>query len=122
MAGIKDRNVSRTRRHDRVRRKVDGNSERPRLSIFKSARHMYAQIINDAEQKTIAGTSTVSKALKEKCESLNGIDAAKEVGKAIAELAQKHNVKKVVFDRGGFPYKGRVRALADSAREAGLDF
>lgn len=117
-----DRNVSRARRHARVRRKVEGTSERPRLSVFKSAKHIYAQLIVDSEQRTIAGVSTASKSLKESCAKLNGVDSAKAVGKAIAELAQKVNVKNVVFDRGGFPYKGRVRALADSAREAGLEF
>jgi len=117
-----NRTETRKRRHTRVRRRVIGTAERPRLSVFKSSKHIYAQVIDDSSGHSICGLSTLSISIRDKVKDLKGVDAAKEVGKAIAELATQKSVTKVVFDRGGFPYTGRVKALADSAREAGLQF
>src|SRR5205085_1047681 len=113
---------SRLRRHARVRRKISGTAERPRLVFFKSAKHIYAQLVNDAEDRTITGVSTLSPSLKEKCAKAPGIECAKMVGAAIAQLAQEKNITQVVFDRGGFAYVGKVKILADAARENGLKF
>jgi large subunit ribosomal protein L18 len=111
-------------RHKRVRKKVKGSGERPRLSVFKSARHIYAQIIDDSNNKTLASASTLTPKVKEQLqgESQKKQDAAKAVGKYIAEISLSIDIKEVSFDRGGFPYHGRVKALADAAREAGLKF
>jgi len=112
-----DRKVSRSRRHKRVRVHVGGTAERPRLAVFRSLNHVYAQLIDDASSHTLASASTV--ALKAKG---NGLAQAQEVGKAIAAKAKDKGVSQVVFDRGGFLYHGRIKALADAAREAGLEF
>jgi large subunit ribosomal protein L18 len=112
-----DRKVSRLRRHKRVRVNVTGTSERPRLAVYRSLNHLYAQVIDDSGGRTLASASTV--ALKAKG---NGMDEAASVGKAIADKAKAAGVKQVVFDRGGFLYHGRIKALADAAREAGLEF
>ena len=112
-----NRNGARVRRHGRVRGKVRGTSERPRLAIFRSLTHTYAQVIDDTTGRTLAAASTLD--LKS---GKNDVDAAQAVGKAIAEKATKAGVGKVVFDRGGYIYHGRVKALADAAREAGLNF
>jgi large subunit ribosomal protein L18 len=112
--------VLRKRRHHRVRKKVFGEPTRPRLSVFRSARHITAQVIDDRTGRTLAAASTVEKDLR----SANGgnKDAATKVGRLLAERAKAAGVDKVVFDRGGFGYHGRVAALADAAREAGLEF
>ena len=112
-----DRKESRLRRHKRVRVHVAGTRERPRLAVFRSLNHLYAQVIDDSSSRTMAAASTV--ALKAKG---NGVAQAAEVGKAIAAAAKTAGVTSVVFDRGGFLYHGRIKALADAAREAGLEF
>jgi large subunit ribosomal protein L18 len=112
------RNEIRKRIHNRIRQKLSGTSERPRLNVYRSLNHIYAQVIDDQNGVTIASASSIAQKLK----SGGNLAAAKEIGKAIAEKAQEKGVKKVVFDRGGFLYHGRVKALADSAREAGLEF
>lgn len=117
-----DRRQLRLVRHKRIRKKIFGTSERPRLSVFRSEKHIYAQIIDDTKGITLVSASTAEKALKENLKKTWNIEAAKEVGKLIAERALAKGIKDVVFDRGGFKYHGRVKALADSAREAGLKF
>jgi large subunit ribosomal protein L18 len=112
-----DRKRARAKRHRRVRTKVRGTSAQPRLSVFRSVAHTYAQVIDDSTGRTLVAASTVE--LKE---SRNNVAAAQAVGRAIAEKAVKAGLKKVVFDRGGYLYHGRVQALADAAREAGLEF
>lgn len=112
-----DRKVNRSRRHKRVRVHVEGTAARPRLAVFRSLNHLYAQLIDDAASHTLAAASTVE--LKTKG---NGLAKAQEVGKAIATKAKAKGVSQVVFDRGGFLYHGRIKALADAAREAGLEF
>lgn len=112
----------RIRRHSRVRRRVAGSVERPRLSVFRSNMHIYAQVIDDTTGHTLAAASTVEKELAEQVSGQTKVERAKAVGKMIAERAKQAGVGKVVFDRGGFKYHGRVQALADAAREAGLDF
>jgi large subunit ribosomal protein L18 len=110
------------RRHQRIRKKVSGTAERPRLAVFRSNLHIYAQIIDDDAQNTLVAASTLDKELKTKLESSSNKDAATEVGKLVAERALSKGINKVVFDRGGNLYHGRVKALADSARENGLTF
>jgi large subunit ribosomal protein L18 len=112
-----DRKSNRARRHRRVRVHVEGTQARPRLAVFRSLNHLYAQVIDDGASRTVAAVSTVD--LKSKG---NGMVQAAEVGKAIAAKAKAAGVNQVVFDRGGFLYHGRVKALADAAREAGLEF
>jgi len=112
------RRVARLKRQARVRRKIRGTSECPRLSVFRSAKHIYAQIIEDTTGRTLAAASTVSKDVE--LPYGGNVDAAKAVGTAIAKKALEQNITKVVFDRNGFLYQGRVQALADAAREAGL--
>ncbi|HEY6875317.1 MAG TPA: 50S ribosomal protein L18 [Candidatus Dormibacteraeota bacterium] len=112
-----DRKQSRARRHRRVRVHVAGTQQRPRLAVFRSLNHLYAQVIDDGTGRTLASASTVG--LKAKG---NGVAQATEVGKAIATKARDAGVSSVVFDRGGFLYHGRIKALADAAREAGLEF
>jgi large subunit ribosomal protein L18 len=113
-----NRNAIRQRIHARIRAKVAGTAERPRLSVYRSLNHIYAQLIDDAQGVTVASASSMALKLK----TGGNIATAKEVGKAIAEQGVSKGVKKVVFDRGGFLYHGRIKALADAAREAGLDF
>jgi large subunit ribosomal protein L18 len=117
----KDKNKARVKRHLRVRKKIEGTTERPRLNIFRSSKHMYAQIIDDVKGVTIAAASTLDNDLKE---AGNGgsVNAARQVGELIAKRAKEKGVSGVVFDRGGYIYHGRVQALADAAREAGLEF
>lgn len=105
--------------HSRIRKKVKGTGERPRLAVFRSLNHIYAQVIDDKSGKTLATASTTEKALGLK--TGGNLEAAKSVGKAIAERAQKAGVSTVVFDRGGYVYHGRVKALIDATREAGLN-
>jgi len=112
------RDEIRQRIHARIRRKLTGTTERPRLSVHRSLNHIYAQVIDDQTGETLVSAST----LAIKAKTGGNIAAAKEIGKAIAERAVEKGVKKVVFDRGGYLYHGRVKALADAAREAGLEF
>ena len=112
------RDSIRQRIHARIRRKLSGTTERPRLSVHRSLNHIYAQVIDDLTGETLVSAST----LAIKAKTGGNIAAAKEIGKAIAERAVEKGVKKVVFDRGGYLYHGRVKALADAAREAGLEF
>ncbi len=113
---------ARKRRKMRVRKKVFGTPERPRLAVFGSLNHIYAQVINDMEGRTIAAASTIEKDIRGKTGHGGNIEAAKEIGQLIAKRALEKGVKKVVFDRGGFRYHGRIKALADAAREGGLEF
>lgn len=110
------------KRHIRVRVKISGTSECPRLAVYRSLKHIYAQIIDDTKGITLAASSSDSKELKEKLSHGGNVDAAKVVGEDIAKKALAKDIKNVVFDRGGFLYHGRVKALADAAREAGLEF
>jgi large subunit ribosomal protein L18 len=112
----------RERRKLRIRKSVNGSTERPRLSVFRSAKHIYAQVVDDVTGKTVAHASTLSKELKGKLEGKNKVDEAKAVGKLIGEQCKSKKIDKVVFDRNGYIYHGRVKALADAAREAGLSF
>ena len=113
---------ARRMRHDRVRKKVRGDGNRLRLAVFKSARHTYAQLIDDVQGRTLTAVSTLSPQFREKQAGGGNIAAAKIVGEMIAKEAVDRGIKQVVFDRGGFKYHGRVKALADSAREGGLEF
>ena len=112
-----DRKVNRLKRHKRVRVTVSGTPDRPRLAVFRSINHVYAQLIDDGAARTLAAASTVELKAKK-----NGMEEAAKVGKAIAAKAKAAGVSSVVFDRGGFLYHGRIKALADAAREAGLEF
>jgi large subunit ribosomal protein L18 len=112
----------RKKRHFRVRKKVVGTTERSRLNVFRSTKHIYAQVIDDQSGKTIASASSLDKELKGKIKNGGNIDSAKMVGILVAKRASGKGVKSVVFDRGGFIYHGRVKALADAARENGLEF
>lgn len=117
-----DRRVSRLRRHERVRRHVVGTTERPRLNVFRSLNHIYAQVIDDGEGHTLVSASTVDPEVQKQLKGLKKTDQARVVGKVLAERALGQGVKRVVFDRGGYKYHGRVKALADAAREGGLEF
>ncbi len=117
-----DRNQVRKKRHQRVRNKVSGTSERPRLNVYRSLNNIYAQVIDDEEGRTLVAASTLSPEIKGKLESGGNIDAAKAVGELIAKKAVEKGVKTVSFDRAGYLYHGRVKALADAARENGLEF
>jgi len=117
-----DKNADRKRRHLRVRKKVIGTSERPRLCVYRSIANISVQIIDDSVGHTLASASSLDKAIKAEFAYGGNVEAAKAVGKLIGERAAEKGIKEVVFDRGGYPYHGRVKALADAAREAGLDF
>ena len=112
------RNAIRQRIHERIRRKLAGTGERPRLNVYRSLNHIYAQVIDDQKGETLVSASTLSLKVK----TGGNVAAAKEIGKAVAERAVKQGIKKVVFDRGGYLYHGRIKALADAARAAGLEF
>ena len=114
--------ASRARRKLRIRKKMDGTEERPRLSVFRSAKHIYAQVVDDSSGKTLLNVSTLSKDVRGEVGEANKTDAAKKVGLAVAKACLAKGIKKVVFDRNGFLYHGRIRALADAAREGGLSF
>ncbi len=116
------RDLHRKRVHDRVRTKVSGTTERPRLCVYRSLDHIYAQVIDDHTGKTLVSASSVDGETKKNLKGGGNIAAAKVIGKAVAERAKAAGVQKVVFDRGGYKYHGRVKALADAAREAGLQF
>lgn len=113
-----ERNLIRRRVHTRIREKLTGTTERPRLNVYRSLNHIYAQVIDDSKGVTLASASTMAAKVK----TGGNVAAAKEIGKQVAELALAKGVKKVVFDRGGYLYHGRIKALADAAREAGLEF
>ncbi|MBD2137445.1 50S ribosomal protein L18 [Anabaena sp. FACHB-1237] len=116
------RRESKQRRHRRVRGKVNGSPERPRLAVFRSNEHIYAQVIDDTKQHTIVAASTVEPEIKAKISTGANCDASAQVGKLVAVRALEKGITKVVFDRGGNLYHGRIKALAEAAREAGLDF
>jgi large subunit ribosomal protein L18 len=122
MIGRIDKNKIRKRKHVRVRKKISGTGECPRLCVYRSNAHIYAQIIDDEAQTTLASASTLDKEIKGSVSVGSNIEAAKAVGKLIAERAQAKDIKVVVFDRSGYLYHGRVQALAEAAREAGLEF
>ena len=112
----------RIKKHQRLRNRFSGTAERPRLAVFRSNSHMYAQIIDDTVGKTLVSASTVEKAVKEELDKTNNKDAAAYVGSLVAKRALDAGIKEVVFDRGGFLYHGKIQALAEAAREAGLTF
>jgi len=116
------RAVARKRRHVRVRRKVHGTAERPRLNVYRSLEHIYAQVIDDDAGHTLCSASTISNAVRSDWATLSKVEQAKAVGKAIAEHARAQGIEQVIFDRGGFPYHGRIKALAEGSREGGLVF
>ena len=122
MIKFQDKNKIRLRKHTRVRRKISGTAERPRLCVFRSAKHIYAQVIDDVSGQTLVAASTLDEAIKGKVDYSGNRNAAHEVGKLIGEKAIDKGIKNVVFDRGGYLYHGRVQELADGAREAGLEF
>jgi large subunit ribosomal protein L18 len=116
------RNAHRQRVHLRVRTRVTGTPERPRLCVYRSLQHIYAQVIDDRTSRTLVAASSLDKAMRQQMKGGGNIAAAKVVGKALAERARAAGIELVVFDRGGYKYHGRVKALADAAREAGLKF
>lgn len=109
-------------RHERVRRKVIGTKEKPRLSVYRSLRHFYAQLIDDVGQKTLFSLSTLNTSLRKKVEAKKGMDVVAELGKQFAKDAASKGFKKVVLDRGGYPYHGKLKAFAEACRENGLSF
>jgi large subunit ribosomal protein L18 len=114
--------VGRERRKLRIRRKMQGTSEKPRLTVFRTSKHIYAQVIDDVSGKTVAHASTLSKDLKGSLDEGNKTDAAKKVGALVAKICLSKKIDRVVFDRNGYLYHGRVSALADAARQGGLKF
>ena len=122
MASNKSRSEARVRRHVRVRKFVSGTPDRPRLNVYRSAAEIYAQVIDDEAGATLVSASTIDRDLRERMTGLKKTDQAHLVGKALAERAKEKGISMVVFDRGGFRYIGRVRALAEGAREGGLEF
>ena len=117
-----DKNADRLKRHERVRNKISGTAARPRLSVYRSLNHIYAQIIDDVAGNTLVACSTVEKAIAESVKDLSKKEAAKVVGQEVAKRAIEKGITEVVFDRGGYVYMGRVECVADGAREAGLKF
>ncbi len=122
MISRKDKNQDRVIRHARVRKKISGTAERPRLCVYRSANHIYAQVIDDVKGNTLCSASTMSKDVAAQIAQATKTEASKIVGAAVAKKALDLGIKQVVFDRGGYHYTGRVQALADGAREAGLEF
>ena len=122
MVSKKSRNEVRVNKHRKLRNRFSGTAERPRLAVFRSNNHMYAQIIDDTVGKTLVSASTVQKEVKAELEKTNNVDAAAYLGTVIAKKAIEQGINTVVFDRGGFIFHGKVKALADAAREAGLEF
>ncbi len=116
------RSAAREKRHYRLRNKISGTAEQPRLAVFRSNMHIYAQVIDDTVGNTLCAASTMEKDIKAKLEKTNDVEAAKVVGEAVAKKALEKGITTVVFDRGGFVYHGKIKALADAAREAGLNF
>lgn len=113
---------ARRRRHRRLRKNIKGTPERPRLNVYRSLRHIYAQVIDDTVGHTLVSASSIDNVLSEECEGMEKTEAARVVGRAVAERALASGIEQVVFDRGGYQYHGRVKALAEAAREAGLEF
>lgn len=122
MVSKQSRSEVRVKKHNRLRNRFAGTAERPRLAVFRSNNHMYAQIIDDTVGKTLVAASTVEKDVKAELEKTNVVDAAAYVGTVVAKRAMEKGIKEIVFDRGGFIYQGKIQALADAAREAGLKF
>ncbi len=122
MVSKKSRKDVRVKKHMRIRNRFSGTAERPRLAVFRSNNHMYAQIINDTVGNTLVSASTVEKEIRNELEKTNNVEAAAYLGTVIAKRALEKGIKEVVFDRGGFIYQGKVAALAEAAREAGLEF
>ena len=122
MVSKKSRSEVRVNKHRRQRNRFSGTAERPRLAVFRSNNHMYAQIIDDTVGKTLVSASTLQKEVKAELEKTNNVDAAAYLGTVIAKRAIEKGINTVVFDRGGFIYQGKIKALADAAREAGLEF
>ena len=122
MVSKKSRSEVRVNKHRKLRNHISGTAERPRLAVFRSNNHMYAQIIDDTVGNTLVAASTMEKSVKAELEKTNNVDAAAYLGKVIAEKALEKGIKTVVFDRGGFIYQVKIKALADAAREAGLEF
>jgi large subunit ribosomal protein L18 len=116
------RSIARARRHSRVRKNLSGTAERPRLNVFRSVSAIYAQVIDDQSGRTLVSASTVDHELREKVKGLKKSEQAKMIGQAVAERAKSKGIESVVFDRGGYRYIGRIKALADGAREGGLQF
>lgn len=117
-----DKNKARLKRHLRVRKKIQGTNERPRLSVFRSSKHIYAQLIDDVTGVTLASASTLDKEIAEQIGNGGNVESARKVGELVAKRAKEKGYEVVVFDRGGYLYHGRIQALADAAREAGLQF
>lgn len=122
MVSKDNRSVVRQNKHRKIRNRFSGTTERPRLAVFRSNNHMYAQIIDDTVGKTLVAASTLEKDVKAELEKTNDVAAAAYLGTVIAKKALENGIKTVVFDRGGFIYQGKVKALAEAAREAGLEF
>ncbi|MDO4518779.1 MAG: 50S ribosomal protein L18 [Eubacteriales bacterium] len=122
MVSKKSRAAIRQNKHRRLRHHLNGTAQAPRLAVFRSNKHMYAQIIDDVERKTLVSASTLQAEVKEGLEYTDDVAAAAKLGEVIAKKAQEAGIKEVVFDRGGYIYHGKVKALADAAREAGLEF
>ena len=122
MVSKESRSKVRAKKHLRLRNRFSGTAERPRLAVFRSNNHMYAQIIDDTVGNTLVAASTLEKAVKAELEKTNNVDAAAYLGTVIAKRALEKGITKVVYDRGGFLYQGKIAALADAAREAGLEF
>ena len=122
MVSKDNRSVVRQNKHRKIRNRFSGTAERPRLAVFRSNNHMYAQIIDDTVGKTLVAASTLEKGVKAELEKTNDVAAAAYLGTVIAKKALENGIKTVVFDRGGFIYQGKVKALAEAAREAGLEF
>ena len=122
MGSKESRQLVRAKKHMKIRNRFSGTAERPRLAVFRSNNHMYAQIIDDTVGNTLVSASTLEKEIKAELEKTNNVDAAAYLGTVIAKRAIEKGIKEVVFDRGGFIYQGKVAALADAAREAGLEF
>ena len=122
MVSKKSRQEVRVNKHMKTRNRFSGTTERPRLAVFRSNNHMYAQIIDDTVGKTLVSASTLEKEIKAELEKTNNVDAAAYLGTAIAKKAIEKGIQTVVFDRGGFIYQGKIKALAEAAREAGLEF
>ena len=122
MVSKESRQLVRAKKHMKIRNRFSGTAKRPRLAVFRSNNHMYAQIIDDTVGNTLVSASTLEKEIKAELEKTNNVDAAAYLGTVIAKRAIEKGIKEVVFDRGGFIYQGKVAALADAAREAGLEF
>ena len=122
MVSKESRSKVRAKKHLRIRNRFSGTAERPRLAVFRSNNHMYAQIIDDTVGNTLVAASTLEKAVKAELEKTNNVDAAAYLGTVIAKRALEKGITKVVYDRGGFIYQGKIAALAEAAREAGLEF